>query len=329
VQALRDLEHTVHVFDQRAPHHPLIRNLPAKLAQRIRWRISRLEQADRQTMQKRLIALHRQLQPDFVFVSKGDRLELTTLHTLRRQGALLVNWFPDDWQQWPFVQKIVSAYDLFCIFDNNMVAELQRQGCTHAHYLPFACDPSLHRTVELSAEDRRQYETALCFVGSAYPERVAVLQMLARPSLTIWGPAHWQETALAQYYRGYIPNGEPLVKLLNAACVALNVHWQGDGMGSGANFRTFEIAGCGGAAQVVDARADIPALFAAGKEVVIYRSPEEMCAQVNQLVAQPDLARQMAHQAQRRAHCEHSYRRRMSQLLDLVATAREQTRGQS
>src|SRR4029077_7032456 len=75
--------------------------------------------------------------------------------------------------------------------------------------------------------------------------------------------------------------GDAFVRVLSSAVVGLNVHQQfgerGDPAryGTGANMRVFELAAVG-TPQLSDAKAAIPRHFAPEREIVLYRSVEEL-----------------------------------------------------
>jgi spore maturation protein CgeB len=316
VRALQSLGHQVEVFDQRADHHPLLIRMPRFLTLRLRWRFPAMEQANRRVMNRRLSSLVLSLRPDLFLISKGDGITIETLEALRGEGIATANWFPDDWQQWRWVQQIVEYYDAFFPFDSSMAQALRELGHRHVYHLPFAYDPTLHRPLALSPEDQRRYGAEICFVGSVYPERLETLSVLTDFDLAIWGPPAWRKTHLRDFYRGYISNREPMVKLYNACTIALNIHWRSKG--HGANYRTFEIAGCSGALQIVDDRRDIHTLFAVGQEVVIYHGLDDLREKVAWYLQHADEARTIAYRARERACREHTFQKRMAQLIRFI-----------
>lgn len=319
VRVLRGLGHQVDVFDNRAVYLRVLRQLPSLLTQRILGRSRWLWEANRRLMNERLQRLAQVMQPHIVLVSKGDRIDPNTILSIRKRGSIVANWFPDDWQRWNWVQEFAELYSCLFPFDSAMVQALKDKGHSNVYWLPFACDPSLHRPVPVRPEDRENYGVNVCFVGKVYPERVEGLSYLQDLGLAIWGPAKWRATPLRVFYRGYISNLEPLVNLLNACKVAVNIHWQ-ESAGYGANFRTFEIAGTGGAVQVVDDRRDIHTLFIPEKELLIYRDWDELRQKVIYALQHPEESRQMAQRARERACREHTLRHRMERLLQIIQT---------
>src|SRR4029077_13495508 len=107
--------------------------------------------------------------------------------------------------------------------------------------------------------------------------------------------------------------GDAFVRVLSSAVVGLNVHQQfgerGDPAryGTGANMRVFELAAVG-TPQLSDAKADIPRHFAPEREIVLYRSVEELKERARALLADEPLRRGLATAARERAVREHTWR---------------------
>ncbi len=317
VRTLREIGHQVNVFDYRAVYLPILRKLPSFFTQRILGRSRWLWEADRRLMNERLKRLTHVIQPHLILVAKGMGVEIDTILLLQKRGSIVANWFFDDWQRWNWVQECAGFYDFFFVFDSAMVQTLKDKGHSNVYWLPFACDPSLHRPVLVRPEDRANYGVNVCFVGNVYPERVEGLSYLQDLGLGVWGPVKWRATPLRAFYRGYISNLEPLVKLFNVCKVAVNIHWQ-ESAGYGANFRTFEIAGTGGAVQVTDDRRDIHTLFIPEKELLMYRDWDELRQKVIYALDHSAESRQMARRAREHTCREHALRHRMEQLLQTI-----------
>jgi spore maturation protein CgeB len=83
---------------------------------------------------------------------------------------------------------------------------------------------------------------------------------------------------------------------------------------AGVNRRLFEAAGCG-AAVLTDVRPDLDGLFKTGDEVATFDSFETLVEQAWWMLDHARDARAMGERAAARAHADHTYDRRLSQLL--------------
>ena len=81
--------------------------------------------------------------------------------------------------------------------------------------------------------------------------------------------------------------------------------------------RTFEAAACG-AFQLVDDRTALHSLFDPPNDLVAYASVDELTALIGRYLHDPDARREAAERARSRALREHTYAKRLGQLLDTV-----------
>jgi spore maturation protein CgeB len=315
IKALQESGCQVTVFDERLSHLPGLRWLPHRISRRLKQRLPALAAKDTVAMNRMLLATVRRIGPHLLLASKGMHVYPDSIQRIGRAGVITANWFPDDIQHLEWLRSALKVYSHVFSFDSYTTSLFRGEGATNVHYLPLGCDPQLHRSVPLSQQERVQYACDVAFVGALYPERLEALRVLKDLDCKIWGYSEWQQTDLAGLYQGPIDNGEPLAKLYSACRIALNIHFASPA--HGANYRTFEIAGCG-ACQVVSSRADIPALFEPGKEIVIYKDLAELRERVDSCLSDDRKRAAVAEAGQVRAHREHTVRQRMEQILDTV-----------
>lgn len=323
VNALRELGHEVLIFDERCYYQFPLRVLPRVIATRIADSLPGLLQREHQAMNRALRQLAQSTRPALVIVEKGLHVSSETLQAISALGTVTANWFPDDLQHLDWIRRMAPYYTYFLSFDPYTIGVLREEGLHNIHYLPLGCDPAVHRTMTLTPDEQRRYGCEVCFVGAWYPERETVLSALTEFDLKIWGYKDWARTKLVPFYQGHISNGEPMIKLYNACQIAVNIHYHS--VAHGANYRTFEIAGCG-AFQIVDDRPEVGNLFEIDKEVVTYRFGDvvELKEKVRYYLEHPEARAAIAQRGQKRAYRDHTLRQRMEDLLRIVqANGRE------
>ncbi len=269
-------------------------------------RIGALSRALGRTLERRLggvIAGHR---PDAVLVFKGASLEPEAIDRLRQGSrARWLNWFPDSPHLLDVSLRIGRAYDVVFVFDSSMVARHVALG-RNARYLAEGCEPSFHRPLP----DPRWPRSPIAFVGSREPGRAAALELVADLGLRVWGP-DWPAGPLY---------GDDFIRAFSNADLALNVHQffgepaERGWYGTGANRRVFELAAIG-TAQLCDAKADIARNFADGREIVLFRSPDELRVRARELLADPARRAALAAAARQRALAEHTWGHRLTEML--------------
>jgi spore maturation protein CgeB len=90
----------------------------------------------------------------------------------------------------------------------------------------------------------------------------------------------------------------------------------------GVNCTLFEAAGCG-AFQISDWKPSLPELFEPEREVVTFRTRQELKAKVDYYLAHPAERQEIADRAYARAHREHTYEKRLEKMLEILGLRSE------
>jgi spore maturation protein CgeB len=114
-------------------------------------------------------------------------------------------------------------------------------------------------------------------------------------------------------YFGLIKRREEMAKLYNATKINLNITKPQSK--TSLPMRVFEICACG-AFVLSDYRRDLSELFVLDEEIVCYRDKKELRDKVNYFLAHPDERIHIAKRAKKRILEEHTYLRRMEQLVE-------------
>jgi spore maturation protein CgeB len=258
--------------------------------------------------------------PDIVLVVRGEALSAQAVTSLRRDHpGTWVNWVPDDIHGLAIVQHALPAYDMVFASGTDVVDALASRLERPVQYLPLAADPSVYKPMR----SRDQYRANVVFAGTATPRRERLLGELVEFGLAVWGPG-WRRTSLRDYCRGEQLDTENFVRAYAGASVAVNIHRSADAepavLERGVNQRVFELAAIG-VPQVVDFRGDLERLFTDRREVLVYRSVEEMRALVEATLQDLAAAEAVARAGRERLLREHTYMHRLRRLLDVVREA--------
>jgi spore maturation protein CgeB len=258
---------------------------------------------------RRLRAAIRRLRPDLVLSYKGAELGPDLIAALRpASGARWVNWFPDSPHQLEVSLRNGAAYDRCFLFDSYMVERHRALG-RPAEFLALGYDPEVFRPLPGAGGP----PLPIVFVGSPEPLRDRALERIADLGLALFGPGR----------AGGPRFGDDLVRLYARSEIALNVHQffgEEPGLGrygTGANQRVFELAGIG-RVQLCDAKADIARSFEPDREIVLFRSGDELRERAIALLRDPGLRERIGGAALRRAGAEHTWRHRVRELAERV-----------
>ena len=177
--------------------------------------------------------------------------------------------------------------------------------------LPFACFPSLHHPAGNPIG-----RAGVCFIGNRDPRRDEPLARLLRSGLTptivgnnfMHHPLFWRYPHCFRPPVAFAKQGAVYGRHL----ISINVH--ATIVRQGTNMRTFEAAAFG-IPQLVEYRPGLEEFFTPGREIAIYRQPDELLPRLQELLAEPARALAMAALARERALREHTYGQRVRRLL--------------
>jgi spore maturation protein CgeB len=180
-------------------------------------------------------------------------------------------------------------------------------------YLPEACNPRMHRSVELTDVDRNVYGCEVMIAGTLYYYRQEILRQLADFDVKIWGVRpDWLLYRLASPHSGREVWGDDKARAVAGAKICLNnLHYSEV---NGLNCRAFEMAGCGGF-QIISSVPVLREHFEIGAEIVEYRTADELVELVRHYLKHPELAEEIARRGQARAHREHTFEHRLSEIM--------------
>ena len=173
---------------------------------------------------------------------------------------------------------------------------------------------------DLSKKDLKKYSSDLSFIGSIYPQRQSILENLKEFDIKIWGKSIWTEVDknswLLKHHQRELAAFGKKCKIICCSKINLNTHhFQNDVFGC--NKRLFELCGCGGF-QLVDYKKDIDGLFEIGKELDVFRSSRELKEKIEYYLHEPKERHKIALAGYRRAHKDHTYKRRIRTILDVI-----------
>jgi spore maturation protein CgeB len=230
---------------------------------------------------------------------------------IRRNGSAVAVWFPDAVSNLGRQLIFLASYDVVCLKDPELVRRCRAALTANVIHLPEACNSAWHRPCDAAIQP------VVVVAGNMYAFRMRLLERLLRAGipLRIYGPRwpSWLRSDLLQSaYTGQYIAREEKARVFRSAGVVLNTLHPGE-MAS-VNCRLFEAAGCG-AAVLTDIRPDLEGMFQSGEEVATFDSFDSLVDQTRTMLDHPGEARAMGERAAARAHAEHTYERRLGDLL--------------
>ncbi len=266
-------------------------------------------------VERSLLRVASDFAPSLVLVILGSQLSPKTVELLRgATRAPIVCWCQDQMTTLGRQYLLGAGYDTVFIKDRYLQDLFSRMiRSTSFHYLPEACNPKVHRSVELSAAERERFGCDVMIAGSLYYYRQEILRALDGLDLKMWGHVpDWLVMRLHGRHAGRMVYTDEKARAVAGARIALNtLHF---GEIDALNCRAFELAGCGGF-QLVTSTPVLAEHFTPDREVVAFRTVEELVDKVRHYLANPEAARAIARQGQQRAYREHTYEHRLREIL--------------
>jgi spore maturation protein CgeB len=151
--------------------------------------------------------------------------------------------------------------------------------------------------------------------------RVRLLERLAAKGipLRLYGagfPRWLGETPIRAAHTGRCITRDEKARVFRSAAGVLNTMHLAEV--AGVNARLFEATGCG-AAVLTDFRPTIPDLFAVGDEVLVFHDFDNLVDQATRLLGETGLTSRLGDAAARRAHRDHTYDLRVTEILEKIA----------
>lgn len=265
--------------------------------------------------ENRIVNAVQRFSPALILVCQGKQVSPKTIARLRTvTHAPIFCWCQDALINLGRQYVLGAGYDAVFLKDRYMQDLFSRMvRSTSFIYLAEACNPRVHKPVELTADDHARYGCDVMIAGSLYYYRQEILRHLGEFDLRIWGSTvSWFMDQLPGRHMGREVVMEEKARAAGAARIAVNpLHYaEIDSL----NCRAFELAGCG-AFQLVTARPCVAEHFIPGEEIETFASTDELVDKIRHFLKHPDQARAIARRGRTRAHHEHTYEHRLSDIF--------------
>lgn len=206
-------------------------------------------------------------------------------------------WAIDTHLNYDWCLQRARGFDFVFTAQRDGTAGFRQDGIASASWLPLACDPEMHRKHDVAKEHD------VCFVGNLFDGPRGDLVRLIQQNLprSFVGRCFFEE--MAQTY--------------SASRLVFNRSILND-----INMRVFEALACGSLLITNDLAANGQEELARdGIHLATYRGPDDLLDKLHYYLAHPELRERIAAAGRQHALAAHTYRHRMSTLLQHVVTA--------
>ena len=326
--ALISLGHDVDVFDFRESQYltsssgRFLKNIIKKIFKAPTQQIPFADSLQTQKMNSRLKVRAERTKPDILFVLMGDTISPEILRKIKKLGITTVNWFHDSVLapiRKDFIRECAGYYDYFFMIDSEDILKHYTIDSRFVKTIPLGCEPAVHRTVQLTKQEKRTYSSDISFIGTVKFKRKFVLEQLADFDLKIWG--YWLEKIekLKKNYRQQHIFGEDAVKIYNASKIVLDIHLSYGSANNQYNVtpRVFEVP-ASGAFLLVNENPMLSKFYEIGTEVVSYKDEQDLKRLVKYYLKNPEERETIAKNGQQKAHKKHTYKKRLEDIISII-----------
>lgn len=252
------------------------------------------------------------IKPDVVYFQDLGLADETFLRAIRPHTRIIAGQIASPVPP----QSHLKGFDILFTSFPHFAERFRRMGIT-AYYQPLAFEP---RVLQKLPQNGKRYPVT--FVGGISPvhkEGTILLEKIAGlVPMDFWGYGAEMLPGCSIIRKNHHGEawGLDMFSVLRQSFITINRHIDA-AENFANNMRLFEATGCG-ALLVTDYRDNLDDLFAIGKEVVAYRSPEECAALVQYYLSNPAEAEEIARAGQARTLGGHTYTARMEQTAEIL-----------
>jgi len=288
---------------------------------RVRQRVGLLHKWDLKRLNRKLVSLASLVKPELCLVAGGNRILPETLRILKSQAIKTVLWTVDAPRKFRPILEAAPFYDHIFCGGTEAQELLARAGFRKTHWLPFACDPDIHKPVETSPQEKTEWGSDVAFIGSFYPNRAQILEKIADFDLRVWGPG-WKKlprgSALKKRTTAQKLKPGEWIKILSSSAINLAIHFQ-DGKTPcyQASPRVYEALACR-SFLLVDEQRDVKSLFQDGKHLALFKDSEDLPKKIDYYLNHAEERKKMAAQGYEEVIHKHAYMNRMEKMFSII-----------
>ena len=119
-------------------------------------------------MNEIVLAKAAEFKPDLVLALAQAPLNPEGILRLKQLKIPVAFWFVEDYRTLPYWKDVAPYYDyFFTIQQDGFFEELKSIGVNNYYYLPQACNPSVHKPLNIFCEKSNPYDSEISFMGAS------------------------------------------------------------------------------------------------------------------------------------------------------------------
>jgi spore maturation protein CgeB len=259
-------------------------------------------------------------------------IEPSVIAEIRKLGVVTLNWYCNAAHQFHLVSAIAPAFDACLVAEKASLDAYRKIGAR-----PIYCQEAANPAVYKPSESKEIFDTG--FIGQAYNERPAMVCWLRQEGIDVrvWGsrwehyrsrrpslsPLKWFKSQPGIRFPANIIGGvltdEEMVQTFGKTKVNLGFSACETDSESGKRItqirlRDFEIP-MSGAFYLTEYMQELEEFFEIDKEIVCYRSKEELRDQIRFFLRNPEQRRKIREAGRKRCLAEHTWEKRFEMVF--------------
>jgi hypothetical protein len=328
-------------------------NIFTKVMSRILWRLG--SPVDFINLNSNLIDIFENVNPDLVWVDKGQLLRRRTIQRLRKISSKtqFVHYNPDDpfgsfgMSSWRYFLEALSSYDFHFVPRNENIEEYESYGAKKVLYIfpsrgfdreihalhmsvvrdfpAWGYDPNIHQPQKTKKKILASFTADVGFLGAFENDRAEHILYLAKRGIKIRIPKNWPAKYMHEnlLLSPYDVIGKDYSMALS--CFKICLCFLRKGNRDKHTSRSIEIP-AGGNFLLAERTNEHQALFEEDKEAVFFSTPEELYEKVKFYIKNEKSRIKIAQAGQARCHISgYDYVTRMKKMIDLVQAQKKQS----
>lgn len=301
-----------------------------RAAEKIGCRVSTFDPLREGGSEEEFIRKVEAFKPAYALILKGTGFKPEWNEALKKKGVCTLLWHPDpDLPEW--LLPLIRSVDFCFTMAEGMLPAWREKGARQVAWLSQGFEPSFFEVGAITESDRRFYGSDVAFVGNidsskGYLSRRYKLERVIREGIQLkwWGPALGRKlvnlpiffSSLGQAYGGRFVHGPEFAKV--ALCSKIFLAFDREiNIRRSMSARMYTAVGCG-AFYLCEAVEGIESVLTPGKEIVTFKGEDEMIEKIRYYLSRTSEREAIARAGQARVLQEHTYQRRIAQMLEIV-----------
>ncbi len=243
------------------------------------------------------------LKPDLVLVSKGENILPAFVEKISKKTTI-VNWFTDLFSDFKKIEEWIAAYPLFFTQDRTDIKIYRNKGHKNLYCIPYA-GPIFENLPNNRPQD-------IVFIGSFSKQREYLFNYLQPLKIKIWGDKKWGGSKLKESYMGKWLSQQEVGQVLKTTKIVVNQH-----QNRVLNMRVYE-ATAAAALLITDSSPDLRYMFKVGKEIVLYKNPDDLLAKAEFYLKHDKLRNKIANAGYLKTRNYHNYVVRIHKMFSII-----------